>query len=575
MSIIIIFLPLFFLIFSSYLFNRNKLETTTGEIKMISLLEGVFTYLIIFIFFLQGFISMFGYFFIIVLLMLIIGYITFYVQRDLDREWDLQIETIKNNLVLFTTTILPIYLFLTIFRYLDIYLQISLTLLITALIFVLSLIAKTYIAPIFSKIVTFISEYNNIKFIYLWVFICLIITLYFLFDLPTNKISHRLNLSNTVRYYSFDKFSTNLNNHFDTKEIIKIDSKHTIDSKITDYYHDQQHLYLYTSKGELIIYDILSEEIVSNMNLGHQESSDDIISTEIYSKFTFYNDYLILLATNNMYLVNPNNTVIISNNTCFNTHKFYKDNELYYLKKQSKNIYNMYKFNDGDITLNETIDLSTTPYENLEVISENLFYKQNNEFVLYDNPSITFNIKDGIPTYDKERQIMYYAISIDYPEYYEHNTIYQKVEANGTTNSLTFNKTHNIKGVVIDNYIYFLDDEEMNNIEIMDSNFKMDAIYNHLELQPFWIGNYFDQSYIGNYKNINNQLEFIQIDQNNEHLVLTVQQLQDRKVDLKLPFYTYFGIGTFIPIIIAFFIPITNYRKSIITIDFNSKTKKK
>lgn len=557
-------LPLLFFIVSSYYFNHKKLGTLKSEIFKISLLEAILSYTIAYLLFLEGFITMFFWLFLIFVIALIIGFFIFFKEKDYNKNFWILSETIKNNLVLFCLTILPIYVFFTIFRFQKIYLQLILSILITAVILCLSVLTKKFFTPIFEKIATYITEsagFSNFAYVCLSIFLIWAVCLSF--DLPVNKVKEYFNLSNNVRYLSFDGYPTNINNNFDAKEIIQIDSKYSIDSEITDYYYNQTHLYLYTNNGDLIVYDISKKEVVYDVNLGNP-GNFGLYSTERKSKFTFYDDHLILLGKNGTYLVTPDNTTNISSINSYGTAKFYQNNELYYLYKQGFKKYKIYKFNDGNLTLTEKINLTTTTYDNLLIISQNCFHEENNQYVLHDDPSISFKKELGFPTYDEYRQIMYYVQTMDHTGL--HRTTYLKIDANGETSEITLAKIHNSKAVIIDDYIYFTkddleEDEDIGRIEIMKSNYEFDAIYNHLELQPFWFMNKFDKSYIANYQEKDNILEFLQVDQSNKRIVFTLQQLQEREIGLNSPFYTHYGIGIFIPIIFAFFIPFTNYRE--------------
>ena len=69
----------------------------------------------------------------------------------------------------------------------------------------------------------------------------------------------------------------------------------------------------------------------------------------------------------------------------------------------------------------------------------------------------------------------------------------------------------------------------------MNSDFEFETIYNHQELQKFWYNNTFSSSYIADYQENDNKLEFLQIDQNSKHSMITVYQLVERDVDIHFP----------------------------------------
>ena len=565
-------LPLLLLILSSYYFNNKKLSDTKSEIVFISILEGTLSYFVIVILFLQGFLSVFFLFVITLVLMFTFAYFVFFKDEYNDDDWDLQIETVKNNLVLFTIIVLPLYVFLTIFRYLEPYYQIPLAVLLTASIFYLSILARKLLDPLYNKISFIVSMMGNIKYFYLWVIIGVVFSSAILFQFPKNTVSESLNLSNNVKYLAFDGFPTNIQNNFHQEEVSQVDSEYLFSSKITDYYYDSTHLYIYTSSNLLLIYNLTTKEIVFEEKFDSSNTTINSFSEdELYNRFIYFDNQLFLQGIHYTYLLTPSAATEISDVSSNSSRYYMLDDELYFLKKTSDTIFETYKYSAGAITLNETIDLGTTTYDNLLVISQNYFYEENNKYILHEDPTITFNIEEGFPIYDQDNHIMYYnSIFID-------ETIYSKVASGEETDSFTLYKSHNLNGIVIDDYIFFTSDLETskNRIEIMNNRFEIEAIYNHQELQPFWISNEIHESYIGNYQEKDNNIEFVQIDQNDKHTVITVYQLIEKEVYIAFPFYSFYGIGIFVSITIAFFIPLSNYRESITYSSFETVTEGK
>jgi hypothetical protein len=163
MKIIFFLLPLVFFIITSYYFNRRKADIDKTSVIPLALCEALWSYLITIIFFLDGYLTIFGRFALIFMLMLIFGYIVVRIEEKYDRDSYLQIETVKNNLVLFATTVLPMYVFLTVFRFYGFVLQILFSILLTTAIFILSLYAKkllTYIIEKFNDISASLSSFT-------------------------------------------------------------------------------------------------------------------------------------------------------------------------------------------------------------------------------------------------------------------------------------------------------------------------------------------------------------------------------------------------------------------------------
>ncbi len=573
-------ISLLFFIISSYYFNNSKLTDTKLHIFFISLLDAVLCYLIVILLFLQGFLSIFFILVLLILLIPLLGIIIFSIEREYGIDDELQIETVKNNLILFVLTILPLYVFLTIFRYQPFFFQIPLAVSLTVLLLFSSKKVYKLTSPTYEKVVTYITSLGAIKYFYLWLTIGIIVVLNILFQLPTNIVSDSLNLSNNAKYLSFDGFPTTINNNFQQKEIMQIKSDYLIESEITDYYYNDTHLFVYTKYNLLLVFNLSTKDIIYEIVLEtgetHEESNSVYAST-LYSKFIYYDGYLILLGKHDTYLVTTDSAIKISDISSYYAKYYYLDNKLYFLNRNSETIFEIHKFEDGVISLSTIINLETTTHDNLLVISDNYFYEENDKYILNEDPSISFAIKEGSPLYDADNLVMYY-VTKNYAK-----TVYQKEAINNETLTISLKKNHNSIGIIVDNNIYYTEEIKTikSRVEIINSDFEIDAIFNHLELQPFWIGNNYkfygttnENSYISNYQEQDNNLEFLQVDKNNNYFILTIYQIEEKDIDLNLPFYTHYGIEILIPIIIIFFFPITNYRSSIGEISFLSKIKK-
>ena len=95
MKIIFFLLPLVFFIITSYYFNRRKADIDKTSVIPLALCEALWSYLITIIFFLDGYLTIFGRFALIFMLMLIFGYIVVRIEEKYDRDSYLQIETVK------------------------------------------------------------------------------------------------------------------------------------------------------------------------------------------------------------------------------------------------------------------------------------------------------------------------------------------------------------------------------------------------------------------------------------------------------------------------------------------------
>lgn len=572
MSIVFTLVPLILFIISSYYFNNYKMNETTSYINKISLLEAFLSYLIVVVLFLQGFISVFLLLLIVFVLIAAISLIIISIDGEYGTSDILELETIKNNLVLFGKTILPFYVFLTVFRYLPPYFQIPLAIAISVTIFCLSKKVYSLLLPVYKKIGLHFSMLGPKEYFFLWSSVILILISTLTFDFPKNVVGEYLNLSNNVSYLSVDGFPTTIANNYHQKEILQIDSTELIDSKITDYYYDDTHLYIYTDQNRLVSYNLSTKEIVFNEVIEDGTVLDGgLYGERLHNTFIYYDGYLILLGNKETFLVTPDSATNISNISSYNSMSYYLDNELYIINRFTASVFNIYKFDDGVLSLTESIDANTAGYDNILVISETLFIDINNNYYLYDDLSISFSEEPGTPIYDISKQILYFSTS----NYY--NTEHHKVYFDDETETISLQREHNYIGLIIDEKIYLTADIESkkNRVEIINDDFEIVAIYNHQELEPFWFQNFFTNSYIGNYQENNETLEFIQIDENYRQTMITIYQLEEKDVYINLPLYTHYGIGIFISLTIIFLTPISHHQGTFTVIGFEEMSKKK
>ena len=565
MKIIFFLLPLVFFIITSYYFNRRKADIDKTSVIPLALCEALWSYLITIIFFLDGYLTIFGRFALIFMLMLIFGYIVVRIEEKYDRDSYLQIETVKNNLVLFATTVLPMYVFLTVFRFYGFVLQILFSILLTTAIFILSLYAKkllTYIIEKFNDISASLSSFTY--YLLIWLLILFIGIGTILFDLPTNKTKTFLNLGDNTGYLNFNGYPVDLENNFQTNNIMTVDIKKNVNpnSIITDYYYDDNYLYTYSSDSEINVYDLSTNKEIFSKRLKTEIMKTN--ATNLFNRFVKDHNYLLFYDDSGVYLVKPNTIEQLLETEDSMISSYYENNKLFFLKKMG-NMYEVYYFSNGELILTEEINLTNLVFNQIVVISNTCFYKTDDRFTLKENPYISFVIKDGNPLYDATNKIMYYINILN------KETIYHKVDQYQNTSKNSIYKKHNSVGLIIDDNIFTvekIDDYRYEKIEILNQDLEHTALNNHHKSQRFWLGNKFYYYYIANYQEKDNNLEYLQVDHNDNNIVFSVIQLQKQAIDLKLPFYSHYGIGIFIPIIIFMFIPITNCTTTITVLDF-------
>ncbi len=579
MFYVFLFLPFVLFLTSSVYFNIKKLDESKLYISLTSIFEAIISYIVVVVFFVQGFLDKFIYISLIVILLIILGCVFFYVRKERAEEWDLQLETIKNNLLLFLKTVLPLYVFLTIFRFHTPVIQFLLTIIFTiAIAHIFKLLRKLLADPlkVFLRNLSFEAAS---KYIWLWLTIAFIIVFNMLFQLPTNTIKISMNLSNNAPFLTFDGYPTDIQNNFSQNEISQYDIENLLDGVIADYYYDNDNLYLYSSLSELVVIDRDTEEIIYDTQFSGSidfENIEQNTKDELYEFFAFYDNHLLLFDTYGIYEVFTNSTVKISDISSFSSSIYFINNELFVLDLESNLTSKIYRFDSGVMVLSETIVFTNEDYDELVVISQSLFKVENNRYILVEDNEVSFvRLITHSPSYDSINKILYYYQPAYFPSIYD-TTEYIKLERSGESIIVNIDDYHNGFPVVAGDRVYFTDPEgESNRVEIFSKDFEVDAIYNHLEVQAFWFGNKLYNSYIANYKSNNNKLEFLQVDSSTKRLVLTIYTLIEDDVAIVFPFYTHYGIAIFIPFILGGCFSFTNYHKTIGVIDFASIYKRK
>lgn len=574
MIIICLITPLLFFAFTTYWFNIRKLQKSKGRIIVLSILETISSYLLVFLLYLQGFYTIFSQAFITLIVFLVVGIAYTYMVKGVDSEWDFQNENIKNNFILFTLIFLPFMIFMTMFRFINPVLQILLSILLTALIVFLSVKIKKVFHPFSKKLDTNFSLVSDAKYLYILLLLLVVMFLGSIFHFPFHSVSRFLNLYDTTPFLSMDGFPIDIQNNYREQTTLEIDVDMFINKEGVDYYYDTQYLYLY-NKTHVYVFDIQTNSLYNSFEMGNYNANlDSSIFYGLYRSFIKHNDDLILLGVQGVFVITPDSSTKISDiNSNYARAYFYQD-DLYFLSKRISNYYKVYRYSDEQIILDETIDLSLEDFDDIEVISEQLFYKEDDRIISKDDSNISFLYYDGTATYDANNEVMYYVrVNSDLFTY----TNYFKVNQNDEVQNIEINREHNINSMFIDNTLYLTNFNEIedNRIEMINQDFEISGFKNMFDRQAFWVGNFYIEQYIVNFHSTNDQLEYLKIDSNLSHSLIEVVILSQEPVALELPFYSHYGIGYFIPILIILFIPITDYRKFHVILSFEEATKKR
>ncbi|MGS0972826.1 MAG: hypothetical protein ACVCEJ_06300 [Candidatus Izemoplasmataceae bacterium] len=566
-------LPLLFLLISSFYFNKKKLDESLPYILMVSFFEGIISYFFVYLIFLEGFFDKFYQYLIMFLLIAVISYIFFLIEKDLDNDMDLQIETIKNNLILYAITIAPFYIFLTVFRFEGPFIQVLYSVLSTSSIIFIYMFFREPLNYFTESIYLYFAEATANIFLLLWGVVVFLVITFALIDIPVNIVRQQLNLSDNVPYFSFNDFPTNLDNNFSQEKAFQFELPENLGTNLVDYYLDGDLLYVYSNQDVLYTIDVTKEEIIYSTKLGIVSEDGGVTFNQITNIFFESNDQLYILSRSGLHKINPTNYEMISTDKTTNTKIFYHNEEPFLLKTQGSGLYHIYQVEDDEIVLYEEIERdSENNFTSFTVISSTLFKIDGDIYIDYFDDEYSFQFVNSSPLYDKENHLMYYS-------YYENqtSTVYIQAISQTIVNEKTLRKLHNTYGIIVDEHVFYVEppEQSIGRIEITNPTFQIDSIINHRKNTRFWVANQYHNSYIINYLAIDNELTYLQVEQNNHKTLLTLEVIKELETGLSLPFYSFYGLFNFIPVLVFLFIPMSNYRTEITFIGFDQLLKKK
>lgn len=570
-----------FILILGFSLTRNLKQKTLlpKEVAYHTVFQSVIAYLFVVIFFFQGFIFNLYVIFIIVPLVVIIGLFYFFNNTDDVFYLDgiLRLEAIKNNIIFILITILPFYVFMTVFRFSNGFIQIFLSVILTLVIFIASILLKEKLERHFSDLGNYLSTSGPMKYVGLWVFILVILIFSIFFQLPTNKIRQSLNLSNSSGYYVFDGLPTNVQTNFIQEQVFEIDIKDNGFGAYKDYYYNNQYFYLY-KRNEVMILNRDRLEVEKQMFFNDSIIDFELVNPEGFSAFIVHEDYLLLNSLGAVYIVDGLELSIIKVFDKLPT-IFYNDNsdDLFFLIQTTDKEYEVYRFNSGTISLVESIDLRTSTFDSLEVVNNKLFYvkEDTGTYFLYDTLDISkeFSGLFGELIYDSDNSIFYMAN----PEGYFYN------DGNGNVKLLDSFKVPASKGVLFNGLIYYFDNEYGygfrkplgdSRVIIINPETKEVSLFNHLETHKFLRDKDYISRTVVNYKVTDSGIEFVQTEvRYGDSTLNQIFLITEKPVANKLPFYSHYDIYIFIWLLVGLLIPITDNIKYITYIDFASVTK--
>jgi len=544
-----------------------KKTSLLSEVIYHTVFQSITSYLFVMLFLFQGFIDRFYVALIVIILLLVVGLFYFIKETEFSFAIDnvIKIEGIKNNILIVLVTVLPMYVVMTIFRYLPWYLQLFLSLVSVSIIFLLSVFISKAMEKFFQNLKDYFIELGSIKYVIIWLSIGIILFFGFFFQIPVNSLKKTLNLNNNAIYMSFDGLPVDIQNNYEQNQLVELKLGDNLSTRIRDFYLQDDYLYL-NYENYIEVYSVSKSELIKKFTLEYSEN--ETMEQNPFNKyFIFYDDNLYFFGYFGLYLLDEVSIEKISTHSYTNTRVFFdNDNTMNLVYGSGINIYEIYEVLDNQVNLVETIDLNLHTYQQLEVISETLFYRNDKDYYLFEDSSIKFENISGEKIYNKEMQLMYYYLNI---KVYLNDQTETKTILSLTPNKIAF-------GGMVQSEIIFTDGNQLDKSRLLIFNKDMSEIqlFNHMDTDKFIKGNDYDYNYVSTYREIDDNITFMQLEIKEDETLLTLYNLIEEDVDIPLPFYTHYGIFIMIFILIGIFIPVTDDIKFVTYIDFSSVNRK-
>lgn len=260
MFYLLLLLPLPILIAISFYLNSRKLFARTGNKYLVSTLEGLGAYIIVSSILLEGFfvspVLQVGVF----LIGLIVIGLTENNINEKEPELDLQIETVKNLFVIFTSTILLFYVLLSVFRFQPFYLQFFYATIGVILFNVLARYMKKISSKLYEKFEFTYSKIVNFKAWYIYAILgALFISIAF-FNMPKIALNKVINLNESKAYFSYPDGSNQLMNRYEAKEMLNLKINEKMDQHAF-LNHVGDNLFIYAN-NTVVIYNLQMNKVM-------------------------------------------------------------------------------------------------------------------------------------------------------------------------------------------------------------------------------------------------------------------------------------------------------------------------
>ncbi len=379
--------PFFFLLGTSYYFNKNKKEKQVKNIYIVSALDALVSYAFIMMFFTIFFSMSIVNFFLLLILLFIsaLGFFTYNSEDEfsLNIQLDRQIETIKNNLIFFISSVLVFTLFYLVFRNQESWTRILVSLALSGGFIVLQFPAKRVLSNIYDKISTEISFLTDPKIIAI--------------TLGVSAITISALLLGFIRFTQTD---------FGYMDENQTRYEFSVDGEVIDFYKDQ---YLY-------VYNNNVEELHIRTEHHNEPTTYEIIPVSFNSSSptdNSYNEHHFHLFKEYQVLFTPSYGAYLDGVLIpFTTGKkviFINDDycsECLLLETADK-VYEVY---NSDFNYIETIDLSLSN-KTLKVIDDTFFLEDNDYYYLYADQTLKFS-KYGETVAYSQTEHSFYTLTV-------------------------------------------------------------------------------------------------------------------------------------------------------------------
>jgi hypothetical protein len=508
--------------------------------------------------------------------MLIGTLIFFFTHKEDSDQWDLQLETIKNNILIFLKTLLPMYFFMIIFRFWNPVLQILTSIILTVGLNVVAKCLREYLKEPVKVFFRSLGMSSILKTLWIWVVIAVIVIFNIFFQIPNDSVKSFLNLNDSVSYITYDEMPVDIQNNYNQDTLYSFKIENNLNGAIADFYYDDDYLYLYTTRNEFLVIDIESLELnyieVIDGDIDF-DASYDVKYDEYYDYFQYVDGDLLLFDTYGIYQVSSSGLTELEAISSFYSKHYTVNDQLWLIERTSPSDYRLYQYTNGDFTLSETLDTNSQSFNELIVISDSLFQLSDTTLSLHSNDLISFpNKLNHNFAYDVENKIMYYSQFIDGADdvlvAFKTETNYSKITADGIESEITIKGQHSVD-IVAYNYRLFV--TGFKTLEVIGEDFEFSTIYNHVEIKTFLKARKYDTVSYSQFKMVDeSNIDFLQVEKNESTLLIQVNRLVEENNPLKLPFYTHYGFLTFIPILFACIFELTDYKKSVLVVSFKN-----